>query len=221
MPVAKAPSEDELRTVLEPDLNHDTFLFGKNKDNTPRRWLYKPLVWKFEKHFRRQVMPMLSASYKPFETMLSLMNQNVLTDYSPSFTKEMFEAELAEDEYLTKAVHAILLSQDVEVTVDWVDQQATSREELRAIINRQCEIHKIMDLLGESLAGKLGKLAQMMGVDIDLPTLKRLWKQVSEKLSERIMKAASTVDSASGLFSASTSETTSPLSTSLQHQESD
>ena len=51
----------------------------------------------------------------------------------------------------------------------------------------------------------------MMGMDIDLPSLKRLWKQVSVKLSARIMKAVSTVDNATGLSTDNLSETTSPV----------
>jgi hypothetical protein len=209
---AKPLPEAALRSVLEPDLNHETFVFGKNPDGSARTWSFAPLPWRFEKHFRRQVMPMLAATYKPFETIISLLGQDILTDYSPSLTKAMFDAETEADEFLPKAVHAILVAQDKAITEEWVNIEAESREQLFSIVQRQCEIHRIMDRLGESLAERFGKLAQMVGVDVDLPTLKRLWKQASEKLSARIMKVGSTVDSAIGLSLDSSSETTSPRS---------
>jgi len=153
---------------------------------------------------------MLAETYKPLESALSMLSQDYLTpEISPSFVKSVFSAEIEMDTFLVKSVHAILIAQDATITEAWVDDSAQSREQLKDIISKQCEIHKIMDRLGESLAERFVKLAQMLGITVDLPTLKRLWKQVSEKLSARIMKVSSTVDNAFGPFMESSSETMS------------
>lgn len=186
-------NDEQLGKVQYPDLNFSTFKFGKNKDGSPRTWKLQPLSWKFEKQFRKSVMPMLASSYAPFETIFSIMAQPMYTDMAPSFMKAVSTAETDVDEYLTKAVHIILLSQDTEITVEWVEDSAASREQLLEIVEAQCELHKIMDKLGERLAERLVNLAKMLGLNIDLPSLTRLWKQASENFSVKISRAVATV----------------------------
>ena len=199
----------ELSQVLEPEFNSDTFQFGKNQDDSSRKWKLIPLPWKYEKNFRKQVMPMLAISYKPFENVISLLSRDYLSEnVSTNLVQSLFLSEIEMDEHLTRSLHAILIAQDKTITTEWVEDMAESREQLLEIVIKQCEVHKIMDRLGESLAERFAKLAQMMGIEVDLPSLKRLWKQVSEVLSARITKAASLVDSATGLSMESLSETT-------------
>ena len=207
------PTDGELRSVLEPEFNSTTFVFGKHADGQPRIWNMQPLPWKYERNFRRQVLPLLAASYKPFEMMIGVVSQDFLSGVTPSIVQGMFEAEIAEDEFLVKAMHAVLIAQDKNVTEQWVDENALSREQLFALVQQQCDLHKVMDRLGESLAGRFAKLAHMMNLDLDLPTLKRLWKQVSETLSARIMQASSIAGSAIGLSTASMSEPMLPRQT--------
>ena len=151
---------------------------------------------------------MLAITYKPFETVIGVMSQDFISDLTPSIVKVMFDAEIEADDYLVKAVHAILVSQDKAITEAWVEDNAENREQLFSIIQRQCELHKVIDRLGESLAERFAKLAQMMGVEVDLPTLKRLWKQVSVKFSDRITQISSTAANAIGLSTESTLRTT-------------
>src|SRR6266446_1204050 len=98
----------ELNKVLEPEFNCDTFDFGKHPDGKSRTWKLQPLVWKHEKHFRAQVMPLLAVTYKPFETLIGTLAQNLYSELTPSVTKSMFEAEQQIDDMLVAAVHAIL-----------------------------------------------------------------------------------------------------------------
>jgi uncharacterized protein (DUF2384 family) len=121
----------------------------------------------------------------------------------------MFDSEVEMDDFLERAVHAILVAQDKSITVEWVEENAETRDQLFIIVSRQCELHKIMDHLGESLAERFVKLARMIGLDVDLPTLKQQWKLVSEKLSARITKVVSIADNATGLFMGSSNETMS------------
>jgi hypothetical protein len=203
-------TEDELATVLEPDFNHSTFIFGLNRDDSPRTWKFVPLPWRFEKNFRKQVMPMLAITYRPFESIFAYFSQQFITESTPSVVKSVFDAEMEVDDFLVKSVHAILIYQDKDITEDWVEANAKSRDQLMGIVERQCEIHRLMDRVGELLAERLGKLVRMMGINIDLDSLKLLWKEASEKLSARITNAALTVDSATGLFTDNTNEPTLP-----------
>lgn len=209
MPQQAPMTEAELRPILEPEFNHGTFKFGKNPDGTARTWKMLPLPWKYEKHFRRQVMPMLAATYKPFETAMSLLSKNSLNTFNPHLTRAMFDAEVEVDEFLSAAMVPILLAQEPNptITAEWVDNNADSREQLFSIIQQQCDLHKIMDRLGESLAERFAKLAQMMGVDVDLPSLNRLWRQVSVQLSAQITKLVSTGGNAIGLSSVNSNGT--------------
>ena len=202
-------TDEELSSILEPDFNHSTFIFGKNKDNSPRTWKLVPLPWRYERNFRKQVMPMLAITYKPFEAVFAYFSQQFITESTPSVVKSIFDAEMAIDDYLVASLHSMLIYQDKDVTMDWVEASAESRDQLFGIVQRQCELHKLMDRVGELLAERLGKLVQMMGINIDLDSLKLLWRQASEKLSAKIMNVVSTVDSATGLFTDNTKGTTS------------
>jgi uncharacterized protein YidB (DUF937 family) len=76
------------------------------------------------------------------------------------------------------------------------------------IILYQCYLHHTMDRLGESLVGRLQKLAAMMGLKIDSDGLKQLWKRVSDDFSAKISSLSSIVPNAIGQFTENASETT-------------
>ena len=216
-------SEAERELVLNPDAvvadDQETFVFGKNPDGTLRKWKMQPLRWKYEKLFRKQAMPMLAATYKPFETLIATMAQPLYSDLTPSLIKAMADAENEADDYLTKCIHIILLAQDSDISLDWVEDNAEGRDQMMTIVQRQCELHKIMDRLGESLAGRLQRLASMMGLQLDLPSLKRLWKQVTADFSAKITKVVSTAPNAFGQFMENSSETLT--SSSIKRQVND
>ena len=213
-------SEKELSTVLEPDLNHSTFVFGKNPDKSPRTWKMMPLQWKFEKQFRKHAMPMLATSYKPFETLMGIISQKFYSDVTPSFIESVVESETKMDDYMERCVHVILMSQDKNITIDWVEINAISRDQMFDIINRQADLHKLMDRLGESLAERFVKLAGSLGIaNLDLPTLKRLWKQRVGSFSARLMKIAGIEDRHSGPSMETISSTGHPNSTSPDESE--
>jgi hypothetical protein len=211
-------SAADMQQVLEPELNSGSFDFGKNPDGKPRTWKMQPLPWRYEKSFRKQVMPLLAVTFKPFEVLLSGFGKGYMPELNPGVVKTFFDAEAEMDDYLAKAVWVILYAQDQTIKPEWVEENAESRDQLLAIVQRQCEIHKVMDRLGELLAERLGKLAQMMGLSIDLPTLKLAWKQASEVLSARIMTAASTVRNATGQSMESSLGTTSQRFTTKREQ---
>lgn len=193
-------SESELSAVLEPDLNHKTFVFGRNPDKTPRTWNMVPLPWKFEKQFRKYAMPMLATSYKPFETLMGIISQKFYSDVTPSFIESVVSSETAMDDYMERCVHVILMSQDKNITLNWVEENATSRDQMFVIITQQADLHKLLDRLGESLAERFVKLAGSLGIaNLDLPTLKLLWKQRVGSFSAQLTKILGTEVKRSGL----------------------
>jgi hypothetical protein len=214
-------SQDQLDKILEPEFNHDSFVFGKYQDGSPRTWKLQPLPWKHEKNFRKQVMPMLAVSYRPFELLLKNISRDFVAQMSGNVVGEVFAAEQEVDEYLTRCMHAILIAQDDKITQQWVDDNAQSRDQMLEIIYQQCELHHVMDRLGELLAERLTKLARTMGIDLDLPSLKQLWKQVSALLSERITQVASAVGNATGPYTGNILETGSHPLNADQTSQSD
>lgn len=216
----KPLSEEELSSVLESDLNHSTFVFGENPDKSPRTWKMVPLPWKFEKQFRKHAMPMLATSYKPFETLMGIISQKFYSDVTPSFIESVVSSETAMDDYMERCVHVILMSQDKNITLEWVEKNATSRDQMFSIITRQADLHKLLDRLGESLAERFVKLAGSLGIaNLDLPTLKQLWKQRVGSFSAQLTKILGIEVKRSGPFMESISSTGHPSSTSLEENE--
>jgi len=216
MSVEDKLTDEEMQLIIEPDapyVKKELFRFGKNSDGESRVWALRPLDFHYEKAFRRVAMPMLAASYRPFEVLMANLSAQFVTEHNPSVIKAMSEAEIEVDDYLVKAVHIILMAQDNKITLDWVEKNAPSRDYLFKIVQKQADIHKLMDRLGESLAERLGRLAQMMGIQIDLPSLQRLWKQLTADFSAKITSLSTTVPSVLGRFTESSSETSMKSST--------
>jgi hypothetical protein len=208
---ARPAIQDDFSRVLNPDSpeHFEEFVFGKNKDNSPRKWQLRPLGYHHEKYFRKCAMPLLANAYRPFETLVGAMSQQFYTAHTPSVLDAIVEAETRIDDDLTAAVHAILVSQDKDITRDWVESNAESRDQMMSLVEKQADLHKLMDRLGESLAERLNRLARMLGFQIDLPTLKQLWKQLSADFSAKITNFVSTGPNVYSRFT----ESLSPIST--------
>jgi hypothetical protein len=135
-------------------------------------------------------------------------SKQILQGITPSIVEALSTAEMEADDYLENCMWVILKAQDKTITPEWVSENAESRDQLMDIILYQCYLHHTMDRLGESLVGRLQKLAAMMGLKIDSDGLKQLWKRVSDDFSAKISSLSSIVPNAIGQFTENASETT-------------
>lgn len=142
-----------------------------------RNFQIRPLVFKWDKEFRRYALPMVASQLQPIEMLLVAAAGDTLQFKDQlGISRAMVESEIEQDSYLPKAIAAICASQDTEnkeAMSHWatVAEESMTREKMVEMVEEQLKLQKALDALGNSLARRLTNLSALLGKEVNFSSL--------------------------------------------------
>ena len=222
---------ENMDTVLYPELDRDTFRIAG------QTWALRVLPWRWEMEFRKSAQRILEAEMKPFERIIyGITSQMHLVAGDMKVTEALTQSELDADLHLVPAVVTIMLSQDEELKkylakgdppppdlmpalekkytalIEYADDIECPRRYLREIVSRQMQKQRLVESMGERLAGRLQEFASLAGLTTDFAGLKRDFMQLVRSGLAKATRGARTSVSASGPSTGTSRTTSSPTS---------
>lgn len=204
-------TQDQLDEIHFPELSKDQFtIAGKN-------FRVRALVWKWERVFRKAVIPIVESEFKPFERAIYMFaSELAIVKEDLGFTSSFTESEIDVDMHLTNCVSIICLSQDPEILQMAAEGQevplelqmklekkyiimienaddfpgGSARNYLREIVRKQCEKMNLVQILGESLIARFGELSALAGTKSQFDSLKQGFTQQARKFIEKAGRVA-------------------------------
>lgn len=201
-----AEAEVQLQECLAPEMvpDWDKFECGG------RKFKIEPMKFRWEKEFRRRAMPIISAGLQPVEMLLTAAAGGQTTFKSNiGITDAISRGEVEVDLYLSGALAVVCASQDLEnkdkrpsneMFEPWalkIEDELT-RDEIVGLVEKQLEVIKAMDSLGNSFSRRLKSLSNLLGKDLKLGSLLPSTITPAGATSEKVGTSGLTVSRSSG-----------------------
>ena len=168
---------DQVRREMAEAVHPDEVKDWKTFRLSGRVFEIRPLVFKWDKEFRRQALPMIASQLQPIEMLLvAAAGDTMQFKEQLGISKAMIDSEIDQDNYLPRAVAAICASQDTEnrdALAVWTAcaEEQMSREAMIEIIEEQLKLQRALDNLGNSLARRLTNLSALLGKEVSFSSL--------------------------------------------------
>jgi hypothetical protein len=238
--IAKAKpvlTEEELDEIIFPDISPETYTLA---DVVYR---IRVLPWRWEKKFRKAVMPLIAQEVKPLEKIIHIFAmERQFIDEDLHLTESILDTEQGGDQFLTQAVVVICMSQDdqilayvgkgqeipanVEAKIETKyrllientpDLLPSPRVFLREIVRSQMRKHEMVQRLGESCLARLLESATLVGEKQSFSSLKAAFSQRVRSYLELDGNAESILASSSIPPTASSAGTSSKNQKPMAH----